>query len=176
MAGDRDIRIDPRFDPAFQRGSAGEVVIGAAEPATRQALFLPPPVIVAPPGVPSVVPKGTVPQPDSSVPTAGPDDALAELAAAFDDEEDAVVEGRNPFVIALWILGPALIGVGVGLYWASISLSWGSSGAFGSANDTMRQAIVSTLYAVGPSMVTIGMATIAGLLFRRTRAETSENG
>ncbi|MEY2848637.1 MAG: hypothetical protein RI885_1302 [Actinomycetota bacterium] len=175
MADDRDTTIDPRFDPAFQRGFVGEVAIGSDDSTTRQALFLPPPVITVPPSGPSPVSKSTVAAPDFSHTTAGPDDALTELEAAFDDDHDddrPIAEGRNPFVIALWILGPVFIGAGIAMYGTSISGIALRFGGIGADGDALREVVSSVMYWMATPMVAIGIATIIGLCFRRAVAET----
>lgn len=133
-------KFDPRFDPRFQPGYQGE------------------------PGE-----------------TVGVDEAIAmtevadaehladsgQLADAGElvDTEHGVDEERepNPFERTLWVVAAILVVGGVALaYWAN-SLNFRGGGS----DWTWPLMIQSSMWALSGPMVTVGLATAVGLLFRR---------
>lgn len=94
-------------------------------------------------------------------------DAPGEGPADFVRDGDGAADlpstpGRNPFVIALWVLGPLLLIGGLGLVLQSASSnSYGYSGG-----DIPWSMVLQQLgWALAPSMLSTGLATIMGLLF-----------
>ncbi|WP_105035454.1 hypothetical protein [Cryobacterium aureum] len=86
-------------------------------------------------------------------------------------------EPRNPFIVALWVIGPALIIAGPVLQARSIYESYrGNSGSFSSDDIPFEVVLQQLTYSVLPSMVGVGLATVIGLLFVeaiRWRSRTS---
>jgi hypothetical protein len=129
---DRDgAAIDPRYDPAFQRGFSGEVQTGAHGQSTlrRTAAVNPAPARPAPQRVddyrsPSPQPPLAVsravadagffaPAPDAAAASAAPGTAAPQQFAAPATASTPRELARNPFVIALAALAAVLILSGV---------------------------------------------------------------
>ena len=161
-----DKNIDPRFDPAFQRGFEGTVETTRRRPTV---------------GTPSVLPAGQTPQPPrptqtSAVPAAATRPALPDYAqrtTAGDrpsptDDFDALAESEpepvrrrvNPFVIALVVI--AVVFIGLGLWGAQFANTVYQS-------DTLSTSIsyVTVLLTISGSAVSIGLgvATLVGIVF-----------
>lgn len=155
---DDDESIDPRFDPAFQRGFEGTVGVTPRR---------------APLGTPSVLPAQAPPTPPAQVQPAAravvssyavrpgaPEaivDAAPEPAVAPDDEPQ---RRFNPFLVALAVIGVVLIVIGlVGAQFAN--------GVY--ASDTLTSSIsyATVLLVISGSAVSagLGLATLIGIVF-----------
>jgi hypothetical protein len=185
MADEKD--LDPRFDPAFQRGYSGDVVTQRRRPSI---------------GTPTVTPAGQVgrPTPPYPVPTRGAHSAAAAPANQGQDStsaaatigappaanagvapaeptaasarldsiagvggpDDAEPEERsrfNPFLLALIIIAIVLIAVGI---WAAQFVMQ----SFGSDGTAFTSYFILLLASFGaPLSITLGVATLVGVLF-----------
>ncbi|MEX1078231.1 MAG: hypothetical protein WED09_03895 [Homoserinimonas sp.] len=133
--------IDPRFDPIFQRGYDGTQA-GAAR------------VVTASSGTPR----------DAAEPPARTDDGIQEasrpvVTIEYPEPTSAPPSGLNPFIILLWVAGPGL----------TLSAGWLMYDTFASRMTgpvaTEDQAMLQLIWSTAPSVVTVGLAIIAGLLF-----------
>jgi hypothetical protein len=174
--GGRPGGFDPRFDPAFQRGyqpRPGE------RPQTR--------VRSDAPDAGYRQPSSLLPARDERPPAADPL-AAVEAAVPFDDGPAAQVAGtvaaapeswtvvepagrwggielnprRNPFVLALWLVGAGCVVLGILLYCVSVVSSYN-----GPTPSTDVGALVFAQLGwmfAGP-LITVGLLTLVGLLF-----------
>lgn len=194
--------FDPRYDPAFQRGyrpqpgeptrtrartagaagaapardrsrvepraELGSVEAEAAWDAAPEAVPLPdlsaPSFPVASPAGPPAT--GASGLPGAIAPAAGGFLAGAELSPR-----------RNPFMLALWIIGAALVVVGVAVYAIAANASY-TNNYSGTASDIGTQVFIQIGWVLAGPMITIGFATLIALLFltalgarRRTAAD-----
>lgn len=140
--------IEPRFDPEhdarYQRGYEP----GADAAAPDLSAFLSPAANNQPADFVGPTDVGSVPTPDA-------------------DEPPDQFEPRNPFIIALWIIGPALIIGGLILQVRTILGTYFSSGFAGSSSaevpiDMVMQQVI---YTLSPALTATGLATVVGLLF-----------
>jgi hypothetical protein len=149
--------IDPRFDPAFQRGFDGSVTV------TRRR---------AAPGTPSVTPaqdrsaqQAPVQRPNlpARPPVSPPEVAAAvetEPEADVVEEEVVVTRGANPFVIALWVIAAVLVAVGAwGIEWARAAFLTES------LTTNVDYVLVEIVRVAAPASIGLGVATAIGLLF-----------
>ena len=137
--------FDPKHDARYQRGYEPGTEPDSA--ATELAAFLTP---------------AADSQPATSV---GPTDIASEPAPEAAELFDQF-EPRNPFIIALWIIGPALIIGGPILQARSIYESYrGNNGSFNSDDIPFEVVLQQLTYSVVPSMFVVGLATVIGLLF-----------
>jgi hypothetical protein len=162
MSDEKSAEIDPRFDPAFQRGFDQSIPIEeyVPEPSARMT-------IVAPPEQPPVAPK-----PAAVIVPAAPQVNPSERSG-LDTEDAAVAVGepdasadldsspsRNPFLLFLGIIAIALVAVGIWLFVRSgdafNSRDVPSQGAFMSLTSTIT---------VAPFIALLGAATAIGVLF-----------
>ncbi|HEY4224834.1 MAG TPA: hypothetical protein VGM70_03385 [Pseudolysinimonas sp.] len=111
--------VDPRYDPAFQRGFEGEVATGPRGQSTlrRTAAVNPAPARPAAQRVEELSPTPVEALPFSSGPAVAPDAAAQVTAQAEPAPVPQAVVGprelaRNPFVISLAVLGAVLIVAG----------------------------------------------------------------
>lgn len=156
--------FDPRFDPAFQPGYDE-----ASDPTVRaSALHRAPPgdAAVAPPP-PAVPPRPTVAEVDRPSAEAGGPSVEVDAhpgAASSPEPRPAGVRDltRNPFVIALWVLGIVFIVFGAGiLRWISMALeSLNSSGDAG-----FDYLLVQAMQVAGPLSIVLGFAILSATLF-----------
>jgi len=166
MSDDKGAEIDPRFDPAFQRGFDSSIPIEeyVPEPQPRTSATAQPErePVVAPPAVVSTKP---VPAPVAEV--ASKDSPVeAELADADEDDEpepDIALESspsRNPFLLFLGIIAIALVAAGIWLFVRSgdafNSAEVRSQGDYMSLTATIQMA---------PFIALLGGATAIGVLF-----------
>ncbi|HEX4057980.1 MAG TPA: hypothetical protein VHX87_06660 [Galbitalea sp.] len=179
MAKDSNADIDPRFDPAFQRGFDPSIPIEESVPVRQQRRPAAPavvdspapaphPVAAAPASAPSA--PSAPPAPPAVVPAPAPIAAVAVIDATVPDEvdggESAVEEAaqpsaaRNPFLLFLGIIAVALIAVGVWLFVRSgeafNSKEVRSQGDYMSLTATINMA---------PFIALLGAATAIGVLF-----------
>jgi hypothetical protein len=157
-------KIDPRYDPAFQRGFTGEVHTGqhphGAVRATRPPAYTP--------GADSSQ-RRAEPLADTSVPPAyvvtpaddDPDDAAVVRDEVEVDEAPPRPLTRNPFILALSLLGAALVVAGIS--WAITGrATMTESGSLASERDYwyVQAALVGA-----PVTIAAGALIIAGVLF-----------
>jgi hypothetical protein len=163
MSDDKDVEIDPRFDPAFQRGFDQTIPIAEYVPGP-----LPRKAADAPPATASVV----APPPVAPMPGAT---AKAHLSAVAPDIIDVDIQGepetvaepeadsspsRNPFLLFLGIISIALVAAGIWLFVRSgdafNSRDVRSQGDYMSLDATIHMA---------PFIALLGGATAIGVLF-----------
>jgi hypothetical protein len=172
MSDNKDVEIDPRFDPAFQRGFDQTIPIEEYVPAP-----LPKKTAVAPA---PVAPAAALPRVEPAVPTA-PAAPLAPTVERSEPVEVAAVEfesdpetaqteasaldsdsnpSRNPFLLFLAIISIALVAVGVWLFVRSgdafNSKEVRSQGDYMSLDATIHMA---------PFIALLGAATAIGVVF-----------
>ncbi|TFD64156.1 hypothetical protein [Cryobacterium ruanii] len=139
-------RFDPEHDARYQRGyEPGNLADPAASdiPAILSpAADSPPTNFVGPTDV------GSVPTPDA-------------------DEPLDQFEPGNPFIVALWIIGPVLIIGGLILQARTILSTYFSSGFAGSSSTEVPLEMVmqQLIWTLAPAMTATGLATVVGLLF-----------
>ncbi|WP_394770640.1 hypothetical protein [Lacisediminihabitans sp.] len=143
MTDDREQRIDPRYNPEFQRGY---------EPGAG----------------PSRARVESAPTPSKPMPM--PDDAPASAIDAKEHAEQLAeapgLEPRrrslNPYFAVLWVVGVGLVAGGL---LATIRSTIANFGGV----ETPRDGFVRTMQVlgnlVGPTLMTVGLLTIAGLVF-----------
>jgi hypothetical protein len=129
-------RFDPRHDPIYQRGYRSDAPRG----------------IDRAPGEDSL---SAEVRPGSSTPGLAPLPELPEQSSA---------SARNPYILALWITGVALVAGGVALTWraTATNLSFGFNGLEPVPIEMIIQQITWT---IAPVMVSVGALTIVALLF-----------
>lgn len=159
--------IDPRYDPAFQRGFDGPVATGSrSEVAARRSA----------PYVTSALQR-----PDTDRPSAAKPDVAAQIglppasALASDDEAqgqtDVVVvqaaeqplrpPWTNPFAIAVFVLGVIVLGVGAWILQEGARMAQSTEGFETQADYWYMQ--ISLVAA--PITLGLGIAILAGVLF-----------
>ena len=144
---DTAARIDPRFDPAFQRGFEGAVTT-----TRRRALPGVPPVL---PAQQQIVPPPVSPPAPAAVPAPAPttvadDEAVEELAA----------RGMNPFVVGLWVVAAVLVLVGGYLaQWVRTTFLTDS------VSTNVDYVTIEIVKYGAPLLIALGLATAIGLLF-----------
>lgn len=172
MSDDKDVEIDPRFDPAFQRGFDQSIPIEEYVPAAPQRDRSATGAIPAQAPAPSRVDPLPATAVVAPAPTARPAerveaDAAADVHADADAESavDAVPEAdsspsRNPFLLSLIVIAIALVAVGVWLFVRS--------GAAFNSRDVRSQGDYMSLDAtihMAPFIALLGAATAIGVLF-----------
>jgi hypothetical protein len=180
VAEDPHERFDPRFDPAFQRGyrpKAGDTMRVERRPAPERKETAQPPQ--AQPQRPAEPKAPIQPQPRRSEPTLATvkveppepaDDPGLEQPTAEDWGDEGARSplataalSRNRYVLALWIIGAGSIVLGVVLYLLSATMSMSTSGSGG--GDQFQMALYQLGWVFATPLVTVGLATIVGLLF-----------
>jgi hypothetical protein len=157
-------KIDPRYDPAFQRGFTGEVQTGqhphGAVRATRPPTQAP---------VTDSPIRRAEPLADTSVPPAylvtTPDDDADDSAELRDDAEVEEARARpltrNPFILVLTLLGASLVVAGIS--WAITGrATMTDSGALASERDYWY---VQAALLGAPVSIAAGALILAGVLF-----------
>jgi hypothetical protein len=155
MSDQGSSNIDPRFDPAFQRGFDGSVTV------TRRR---------AAPGTPSVTPAQdrATPTPVQARPAAvirppeSPLDSpvVARTEAEPEVEEEVASRGANPFIIGLWVIAAVLVAGGVwGVQWARAAYLTES------LTTNVDFVLVETMRVAAPFAIGLGLATVIGMLF-----------
>lgn len=149
-------RVDPRFDPIFQRGYQG----GVRNTGVRQVSRATSPPSPAPEPEPTatseVPPPARQQHPDASVADPVQPMVITEYPAS---EPAKPRRSLNPFIVLLWIVGPALIGGGASATYQSAFRNM--SGWSGPDQMALQQVI----WMAGPAAITVGLGIIAGLLF-----------
>lgn len=159
-------RIDPRYDPAFQRGFEGPVASGLRRhPGAPPSSAIVTPAPFRPPAEPGDVgaegerPRDAEPQGDGARP------APASMDRPAVDDAEAAAAGRrlrrNPFLIALVVLGLALT-MG-GLIWANQARLL-VSGRGAAATDLDYWFLQATVTGA-PLTIVAGVSILAGVLF-----------
>jgi hypothetical protein len=162
MSDDKNSGVDPRFDPAFQRGF---------DPAIPITEYVPPPIprksTASPPSpvpisVTAPVPAATPSPPAAQTPTAEASDESETSTADEPRAEGApdVSASRNPFLLFLGIIAVALVATGIWLFVRSgdafNSTVVRSQGDFMSLTATID---------IAPFIALLGAATAIGVLF-----------
>lgn len=163
MSDDKSVDIDPRFDPAFQRGFDQSIPIDEFVPAPQPRKTAAPSPVVAPVAEPRKVvvapsPVAQIPEPETAVVE---DDESGETAVETGDEPDADSSpSRNPFLLFLVIIAIALVAAGIWLFVRSgdafNSREVRSQGDYMSLDATIHMA---------PFIALLGAATAIGVLF-----------
>ncbi len=169
MSDDKDVEIDPRFDPAFQRGFDPSIPIEEYVPAPRprkvpaaqpsaEPVAPPRPVIAAKPA--PLVAAETTEVRESVVSEPEPDpDSDDELEPVADPALDSS-PSRNPFLLFLGVIAIALVAAGIWLFVRSgdafNSKEVRSQGDYMSLTATINMA---------PFIALLGGATAIGVLF-----------
>ncbi|HEY5223874.1 MAG TPA: hypothetical protein VIJ18_12610 [Microbacteriaceae bacterium] len=160
--------LDPRFDPAFQRGYRP----GAARPEAPDAVTqVPTSDRVAQGAAPfSSPPPATRPpegrQPEEAIPTGVPvDDSASTPSDGQEGHETPLHASRaNPYLRALWIIGIGCVVAGIALQlWAqteAVNVSYDPQGGV-----PLNAVLLNLAYSVGSPLITTGLATVVGLLF-----------
>jgi hypothetical protein len=165
--------IDPRYDPAFQRGFEGQVATGSrAQVAARRSAPYVTSALQRP-----VTDRATAPAPAADDPAAliGLPPAVATASGAFADEtagqtEVVVVQTSeqpqrppwtNPFAIAVFALGVIVLGVGVWILQETSRMAQSVEGFQTQADYWFMQAGMIG----GPIALGLGVAILAGVLF-----------
>ena len=135
--------VEPNNDARYQRGYEPDAQAGSAD----LTAFLSPAADDQPAASADSTEIGSVPA----------------AAAALLDQ----FEPRNPFVVALWIVGPALTIGGLSVQVRTFLDSMGGSSYINSPGgevpfDLILQQIS---WSLGPAMTSTGLATVVGLLF-----------
>jgi hypothetical protein len=159
---DKNVEIDPRFDPAFQRGFDQSIPIDeyVPEPQPRTTAAPAPVPVAEPRRIAPAAADQTVQQPDPAPPVARGDDnsdAVAEPAAESDQDSSP---SRNPFLLFLLVIAVALVAAGVWLFVRSGDAF--NSSEVPSQGDFM--ALDSTIH-MAPFIALLGAATAIGVLF-----------
>jgi hypothetical protein len=152
MADDK--RIDPRYDPAFQRGFEGSVASGVR----RHPVAPPSPAIVTPAPF-RAAPEREEPRAESG----GPQTDEVEPGSVPSDHQVSPARrlSQNPFLISLVVLGLALT-VG-GLIWANQARLL-VSGRGAAATDLDYWFLQATVTGA-PLTIVAGISILAGVLF-----------
>lgn len=179
--------FDPRYDPQFQRGYRPQP---GEQPRTRLRAA-PSPAETGTdgrararddegiPGVEaaalSVSPVALPPMTPAAVAAAGEEQRTAdpvaehaELVRAYAVPAPSLLDRldlsprRNPLMLALWLVGAGLVVLGIVLYSVSVSLSYTGSTP---ATDVGSLVISQLGWMLAGPMITIGLATLVGLLF-----------
>lgn len=177
--------IDPRYDPAFQRGYQGAPVATSVASASIAQEHAAP--ASASPGPVTSASTAPVPHVTAPAPAGDLDGATQTQKQTHPDAEasDNTVPPlrdtppplrTNPYVYALGIMGVLFVVGGIGIeLWASYSSMSASGGYEGTPVSTMIAQ--NAAYVVTGPLITVGLAILAGLLFfagvrwrsRRTR-------
>ena len=173
--GDDGAAIDPRYDPAFQRGFDGEVATGPRGQSTlrRTAAVNPAPARMSVQRVEPIEPATDEPEPLST-----PAPTMDAPAPAASDDSAVVVAGpreliRNPFMIALAALGALLILVGA--IWAYEGFA--AIVKNGGTRNEVEFWAAQTMSFGAPLAIVVGVAIAAALLvlfgrsWQRSRAD-----
>lgn len=154
-------KFDPRFDPAFQRGYDGPV-----QPSVRRRprADSPPEPIGLPPQY-SAVERPVLADPMSDL--LRRDDAergekrAPRESSESDEEEDTTPRGRNPFLIILTMIGVILI---VGSL--ALLMNLDQIVRMGTQSNSQPYfGLMSMIQLGAPMLVTLGLATLIGVLF-----------
>ncbi|CAN5545431.1 hypothetical protein BH09ACT4_BH09ACT4_21370 [soil metagenome] len=155
-----DQRVDPRYDPAFQRGFAGSVTSGVRSRTSvrRTALVSPAPYRAAAPEV-EVEDYGVQDvEPTRSAATADPEPTPESVAVSSHRMRELT---RNPFVVALVALG-LVMSIG-GIAWANQARQLVA--ARGGAATELDYWFLQASVVAAPLTILAGIGILAGVLF-----------
>lgn len=163
--------FDPRFDPAFQRGYVPPVQDAPVPPEVRDAELI------------ASLPTGTAALffGSSGTDGVGPGSATAASDTAQADAEPGITvaaevrRGANPYVVILWVVGVVFAVGGAALLFGSY-LWMLSIVPTGLVQGTAAQAMYVFGTVFGVPAVTVGLATIAGLVFFSAWRSSQRNG
>jgi hypothetical protein len=147
-------KFDPRFDPAFQRGydpdEDGPESAGAPAGAPGRAS-----------GSDGAAVNGETREPHRPEESAPP-----VVGATAAEQGQAQPVQPNPFERTLAVIGAALVIVGIG------AVLWANNANYNGPGETWgwHQALQSLAWALSSPMITVGLATGVGLVFRRAIA------
>lgn len=153
-----DTRVDPRYDPAFQRGFDGPVASGIRPRSVqRPALVTPAPY------------REAHPEPEAAAtasPAASTPDSAATAPDRADEDDDLAAPthrrlSRNPFLVALTILGAGMV-LG-GIAWASQARAIVATR--GGASTDLDYWFLQASVVAAPLTVLTGVGILAGVLF-----------
>ncbi|MET1043037.1 MAG: hypothetical protein ABWX59_02805 [Microbacteriaceae bacterium] len=159
---DSEPRIDPRYNPVFQPGYDHAIhgsptrlrPVGAVRKVlSREPYVSTEPARVAPLAAPQ---SGELPPRDATP------YAAALTTAETADRPTFLVHG-NPFLRALWVVGPALSVFGLWAQWQSVSMSWGGFSGTGQPRPE-DYVLPQFLAGLGPWCTVLGLATIVTVL------------
>jgi hypothetical protein len=157
---DKDARVDPRYDPAFQRGFEGTVTSGlrSRTAVRRSALVSPAPYRSAEPE-PDVEEYGV----QEATTTRTGAEAEPEPAPAYVAAPQAGVRElrRNPFLIALLVLGLVMV-IG-GAAWANQARQ--TVADRGGASTELDYWFLQATVVGAPLTIVAGIGILAGVLF-----------
>lgn len=149
--------VDPRFDPRFQRGydpdrhDRARARIEEADPRPLLSSSFKPQQ-----PLPRAVPASADPVPENRAEPLPPVDETVGKPAV-----EPVVRARNPFLVALWIVGFALVAAGIGF-------------TLGAANDAVGRLVspqaddfgTRVAWSLAPVLLQAGIVTIVALVLR----------
>ncbi len=150
MADGSTTSIDPRFDPRYQRGYAGNPV------SQWDSDVAPTPRPVRPTAV-ALSAVGAAPE-DASI-TMPATEADSPIDALLLEEEPADSERGDPWFIAAWVVSTVVLAVGVALFWASL-MSENYSGPTAESDRLLQYAG----WTIAPAMVQGGVLALVGML------------
>lgn len=153
MSDQGSSNIDPRFDPAFQRGFEGSVTVSRRRPSPGTPLVAPAQdraTSVSAPARPAAVIR----------PPESPLEAPVIAQTEPEVEEEVVPRGANPFVIGLWVIAAVLVAGGVwGIQWARAAYLTEA------LTTNVDFVLVEIVRVAAPAAIGLGLATVIGLLF-----------
>lgn len=147
-----DPRHEARFQRGYQPGDPGQAAPSPADADPRPA--------AAP--LPARAPADNTGTADAADATGG-FDALVFDADTFQDESEPA--RRNPFITVLWVIGVLFIVGALTLQWQSATNSFANYSYSGTGPVPLSMLIQQMTYLVVPSMLTVGLITVTGLLF-----------
>ena len=167
--------IDPRFDPAFQRGykpRPGERSRTRVRPAEQ---------VPGPPGAAPVPPRPISPvadevpwpddEPEPEVVAPGHD---VEVVSGVVVEQEYAYEGggilagvetaprRNRYFLALWVMGVGFVALGILLYVMSVATSYTTTNTNGS--DVVQLVFSQLGWMLAAPLITVGLLTVVVLV------------
>ncbi len=165
--------IDPRFDPAFQRGYK-------PKPGERLRTRVRPQQVTSPPG--TTAPRPVSPASDDEVPWADdeaepeavPPVHVIEVVSGVTVERDYEEEGavllagvetaprRNRYFLALWVMSIGFIALGILLYVMSVATSYTTTNTNGS--DVVQLVFSQLGWMLAAPLITVGLLTLVVLV------------
>jgi hypothetical protein len=170
--------IDPRFDPAFQRGYK-------PKPGERQRTRVrPAEQVTSPPG--AAAPAAAVARPvsaasdevpwadDEPEPEVAPPAHVVEVVSGVAVEQDYAEEGtpllsgvetaprRNRYFLALWVMGIGFVALGILLYVMSVATSYTTTNTNGS--DVVQLVFSQLGWMLAAPLITVGLLTLVVLV------------
>jgi hypothetical protein len=175
MTKDNPPAIDPRYDPAFQRGFAGSAhariraVDSPREQPRPEPRAQPRQSVQRPaaeePGDPFVVPP-------ARPPVADPLDAVDAAPGDSPARPSGLKLRGNPWVAGLWVVGVLLVTAGFLGTWRSQSIYVGAT----PVDDMSEIVTMEVLDLLSPPLLLVGLLVLAGVLFLHAIAWRSRRG